>query len=88
MEEIYGGVEIRVNSSHHQAIRQVGSRLRVCALAPDGVIEAIEAVDPNWFCVGVQWHPESDTASALDLQLVECFVQACGRQAQPLELAA
>jgi putative glutamine amidotransferase len=88
MEEIYGGVEIRVNSSHHQAIRQVGSRLRVSALAPDGVIEAIEAVDPNWFCVGVQWHPESDTASALDMQLIECFLQACTRQAQPLELAA
>jgi putative glutamine amidotransferase len=88
LEEIYGGVEIRVNSSHHQAIRQVGSRLRVSALAPDGVIEAVEAIDPNWFCVGVQWHPESDTASALDMQLVECFVQASVRQSQPAALAA
>jgi putative glutamine amidotransferase len=66
----------------------VGAKLRVCALAPDGIIEAIEAVDPNWFCVGVQWHPESDTASALDMQLFECFIQACLRQAQPLEMAA
>ena len=56
--------------------------------AADGIIEAVEAVDPNWFCVGVQWHPESDTASALDAQLFECFVQACVRQAQPLPLAA
>ncbi len=88
LDEIYGGGEIRVNSSHHQAVRTVGARLRVCALAPDGVIEATEAVDPNWFCVGVQWHPESDTASALDMQLFECFIQACLRQAQPLELAA
>ena len=45
-------------------------------------------MDPNWFCVGVQWHPESETASALDLQLFECFIQACLRQAQPLQLAA
>jgi putative glutamine amidotransferase len=88
LDEIYGGGEIRVNSAHHQAVRQVGAKLRVCALAPDGIIEAIEAVDPNWFCVGVQWHPESDTASALDMQLFECFIQACLRQAQPLELAA
>lgn len=88
LDEIYGGGEIRVNSAHHQAVRQVGAKLRVCALAPDGVIEAIEAVDPNWFCIGVQWHPESETASALDMQLFECFVQACLRQAQPLELAA
>jgi putative glutamine amidotransferase len=88
IDEIYGGGEIRVNSAHHQAVRQVGARLRVGATAPDGVIEAIESVDPNWFCVGVQWHPESETASALDMQLFECFIQACLRQAQPLELAA
>jgi putative glutamine amidotransferase len=88
MEEIYGAGEIRVNSAHHQAVRQVGEGLRVAALAPDGVIEAVESVDPQWFCVGVQWHPESETASALDAQLFECFVQACVRQAQPLPLAA
>ncbi len=88
IDEIYGGGEIRVNSDHHQAVRQAGAGLRVGALAPDGVIEALEAVDPNWFCVGIQWHPESETASALDMQLFECFIQACLRQAQPLELAA
>lgn len=88
LDEIYGGGELRVNSDHHQAVKQVGDRLRVCATSPDGVIEAIEAVDPSWFCVGVQWHPESETASALDMQLFECFVQACLRHAEPLELAA
>ena len=88
LDEIYGGTEIRVNSAHHQAIRQVGEGLRVAAKAPDGVIEAIEATDPHWFCVGVQWHPESDTASALDLQLIEYFVHACLRQAQPLQPVA
>jgi putative glutamine amidotransferase len=88
MEEIYGGVEIRVNSSHHMAVRQPGKGLRVGAKSPDGVIEAVEATDPTWFCVGVQWHPESETASALDAQLFECFVQACVRQAHSLSLAA
>ncbi len=76
LDEIYGGGEIRVNSNHHQALKTVGSRFRISALAPDGVIEAIEATDPNWFCVGVQWQPESETASALDMQLFECFLQA------------
>jgi putative glutamine amidotransferase len=88
LEEIYGGGEILVNSEHHQAVRQVGAKLRVAAKAPDGVIEAIEAADPNWFCIGVQWHPESETASALDMQLFECFLQACVRQSQPLAVAA
>jgi putative glutamine amidotransferase len=87
-EEIYGPGEIRINSAHHQAVRQVGADLRVGALSPDGVIEAIESTDPHWFCLGVQWHPESETASALDLQLFEAFIQACLRQAQPLQLAA
>jgi putative glutamine amidotransferase len=88
MEEIYGAGEIRVNSAHHQAVRHLGTGLRVGATSPDGVIEAVESVDPNWFCVGVQWHPESESASALDIQLFECFIQACARQAQPLQLAA
>jgi putative glutamine amidotransferase len=88
LEEIYGGGEIRVNSAHHQAVRQLGRGLRVAALAPDGVIEAIEGTDPNWFCLGVQWHPEAETASALDRQLFEWFIHACMRQATPLCIAA
>jgi putative glutamine amidotransferase len=88
LDELYGGGEIRVNSSHHQAVRQVGAGFRTCAVSPDGVIEAIESTDPNWFCIGVQWHPESETASALDMQLFDCFVQACVRACQPLQLAA
>jgi putative glutamine amidotransferase len=88
LEEIYGGGELRINSSHHQAVRQLGEGLRVGAKSPDGVVEAVEWSDPAWFCVGVQWHPESETASALDLQLLECFLQACLRQGQALHVAA
>jgi putative glutamine amidotransferase len=88
LDEIYGGGELRVNSCHHQAVRQIGTRLRIGAVAADGVIEAIETTDPDWFCIGVQWHPESATASALDMQLFECFIQACIRHAGALQLAA
>lgn len=88
LEEIYGPGEIRINSQHHQAVRQLGQGLRIGARAPDGVIEAIETTDPSWFCIGVQWHPESETASALDIQLFEAFIQACIKQAQSLDLAA
>jgi putative glutamine amidotransferase len=88
LDEIYGGGEIRVNSSHHQAVNQVAERLRVAARSPDGVIEAIEITESDWFCIGVQWHPESETASALDMQLFECFLQACVKQTELLPLAA
>ena len=46
-----------VNSSHHQSVKSVPSSLQATAVAPDGVIEAIEAsTHPFW--LGVQWHPE------------------------------
>jgi putative glutamine amidotransferase len=76
VDSIYGPGEVRVNSNHHMAIRDLASRFRVSATCPDGVIEAYESVDADWFCLGVQWHPESSTASALDLQIFEAFVEA------------
>lgn len=88
MEEIYGPGELRVNSEHHQAVREVANGFQVGARSPDGVIEAIEHTDPEWFCIGVQWHPESSTATALDLQLFDAFLQASIRQSKPLQLAA
>ena len=88
IDEIYGGGELRVNSRHHQAINQLGKGLRIGAKSPDGVIEAIESEDQDWFCLGVQWHPEADTASALDMQLFECFVQATCRVTPRLHLVA
>ena len=51
--------EIKVNSLHHQVIRKLGSGLKTTAIAGDGVIEAIETVDPTKNIVAVQWHPES-----------------------------
>ena len=48
---------IRVNSSHHQSVKQVAPRLIASAVAADGVIEAIESPTHPFF-LGVQWHPE------------------------------
>ena len=48
---------IRVNSFHHQAVREVAPGFVVSAFSKDGVIEAIE--NPRHkFMLGVQWHPE------------------------------
>jgi gamma-glutamyl-gamma-aminobutyrate hydrolase PuuD len=40
---LYKTQNIFVNSFHHQAVADPGSRFRVVATAPDGVIEAIES---------------------------------------------
>lgn len=50
---------IDVNSLHHQSINQVGNNLNLSALSLDGSVEGIEYCDSSYFCVGVQWHPES-----------------------------
>ena len=53
---------IPVNSMHHQGIKQLGRSLAPSAVAPDGLIEAIESAGDS-FLVGVQWHPEVFDAS-------------------------
>lgn len=66
LSEIVGARDIRVNSSHHQAIAHVAPELAMTARSPDGVIEAVEPRDPAWWMVGVQWHPEELTATPED----------------------
>lgn len=55
---ITGSTEAWVNSLHMQAIDRPAERLRVEAVAEDGVIEAVSVVDAPDFAIGVQWHPE------------------------------
>ncbi len=77
MDDIYGPGEIRVNSDHHMAINQLAHPFKVSAATADGVIEAYESMTDDWFCLGVQFHPENESSSALDMQVVEAFLDAC-----------
>ena len=77
--------KLKVNTSHHQAIKKVAPGFQVSARAPDGIIEAIERSKP--FVLGVQWHPENlyrtDRAA---VQLFEAFLRAAskfGRSRKP-----
>ena len=74
MERVYGEGEIRVNSSHHMAVDDVAPGFMVTARCPDGVVEAIESTIDGWVAFGTQFHPESDSASALDLRIFEEFI--------------
>lgn len=47
----------RVNSYHHQAIKNLAPGLRAVAVAPDGIVEAV-VLEGHPFYLGVQWHPE------------------------------
>ena len=84
MERVYGDGEIRVNSRHHMAIDEVAHGFEVTARCPDGVVEALEYQGADWFAFGTQFHPESDTASALDLRIFEEFIEGARQQAAVL----
>ncbi|MCX5660201.1 MAG: gamma-glutamyl-gamma-aminobutyrate hydrolase family protein [Planctomycetota bacterium] len=69
------GGDLTVVSWHHQAVNDAG-RLRTVAVAPDGVIEAID--DPSRkFYLGVQWHPERGGDGRLNRDLLRRFVASC-----------
>jgi len=76
MAKFSGALEVQVNSSHHQSIREPGRNLRVVGRAPDGVVEAVEWTgDSNWV-IGVQWHPERMTEDALAQMLFRDLMAA------------
>ncbi|HET7437286.1 MAG TPA: gamma-glutamyl-gamma-aminobutyrate hydrolase family protein [Thermoanaerobaculia bacterium] len=73
--------EMNVNSSHHQAIKNVGEGLRITAHAPDGIVEGLE--DPSHpFYIGVQWHPEDMPGEPSATTLFGAFIDAARRYAQ------
>jgi putative glutamine amidotransferase len=76
---VFGSGALKVNSMHHQGVRDVGTGLAVSAVAPDGLVEGLESVNEH-YVMGVQWHPEAltDTQSAAR-KLFEEFVGVAAR---------
>jgi putative glutamine amidotransferase len=77
LEAILPQRELGIASHHHQGVGELGSGLAISARAPDGVIEAIEAIDGS-FCIGVQWHPEQQLDQE-GLNIIRAFVDASRR---------
>ena len=64
--------KIKVNSAHHQSVKNLGKDFISCASASDGIIEAIEHIKHPW-CLGLQWHPEFLITRA-DLAIIKDFI--------------
>lgn len=63
------GAHLDVNCYHHQGVA-THPGFTVAARSADGVVEAIEADDPE-LCLGVQWHPETGADGRLFAAVVD-----------------
>ncbi len=88
MERVYGDGEIRVNSMHHMAVDEVAEGFLVTARCPDGVVEAIESEMEDWFAIGTQFHPEAESASAIDVRIFEEFIDGSKVQTREARMVA
>ncbi|MBF0643676.1 gamma-glutamyl-gamma-aminobutyrate hydrolase family protein, partial [Pseudomonas protegens] len=76
------GGEIQVNSIHSQGVDRLAPGLRVEAVAPDGLIEALSVEHSKAFAFGVQWHPEWQVLSnPAYLRIFQAFGDACRQRA-------
>lgn len=73
--EVFNEPILRVNSHHHQGIKDVAAQLHVAGRSPDGLVEILELPE-HPFGLAVQWHPESLTDQGPTQKLFRKFVQA------------
>ena len=77
LRKLFATDSIRVNSYHHQAVKDLASGLTVTARAADGVVEAYET--PRIWAF--QFHPEKMLQEGRTewLPLFEAYVEWCGK---------
>ena len=75
--EIFGE-KTRVNSFHHQMIKDLAEGLTPIAKSSDGVIEALQKKDHPFF-YATQWHPEMMSVRGNEgmKKIFDKFVEAC-----------
>lgn len=69
--QVTGVTNALVNSSHHQAVKDLAPGFRIVGRAPDGVVEVIEC--DTYPALGVQFHPEKLVCDDKDDSLAAFF---------------
>lgn len=75
--KIFNKDTIRINSFHHQSVKDIPHNYIASAYAKDGIIEAIEYTKDD-FRLGLQWHPEAMVSHHPHMnQIFQAFLNAC-----------
>lgn len=70
------GESLQVASCHHDAPNALGTGLKAAAVAPDGIIEAVE--HETLPVLGVMWHPERAAGDLpADNRVFKHFIELC-----------
>ncbi len=72
---ILGEPILKVNSWHHQALKEIPPIFKLTAYSPDGIVEGMELPD-HPFALAVQWHPEWMQEHQSMRNLFSAFVDA------------
>ncbi|MCF6521961.1 gamma-glutamyl-gamma-aminobutyrate hydrolase family protein [Streptomyces sp. JJ36] len=80
-ELLPGATEVATH--HHQAVGRLGAGLTAAAHAEDGTVEAVE-FPGRTFALGVQWHPEMDSAAQPLSALIEAARQHATAGPEPV----
>ena len=76
LAQILGAWEdIKVNSSHHQSVKNLAEGFKIVGKAKDGIVEAMENVEGSIICV--QWHPERMQEEEIYQNLFTDFIVKC-----------
>ncbi len=78
LHHIVNAGAVRVNSLHHQAIKDVAPVLTPIGYSHDHLVEAVELPD-HPFGLGVQWHPEWLPEEPQMQAIFRALIQAAGR---------
>jgi putative glutamine amidotransferase len=82
MAEVMGREMVKVNSYHHQGVKDLAEGLVATGYSSDGVVEAVEAenLSERWL-LGVQWHAEAMRGGPQQESLFQAHVSAAERHA-------
>jgi putative glutamine amidotransferase len=86
--EALGTTELKVNSFHHQGVRELAPGLVATGWSEDGLIEAAEGGPDSPWLLAVQWHPEEmyGDARAPDRGLFRALIEQAGKELVRAEL--
>ena len=81
LAEILGEPIVKVNSWHHQGVKDIPPILKVTAHSSDGLVEGME-IPTHPYAIAVQWHPEWMPEDPAMRNLFTTFVEASIQNSQ------